>query len=123
MKEGIEGGLLDGGVMTVTGKTAGENTASAVVWNEKVIRPLDRPRLPNGGLCILRGNLAPEGAVIKAAALKAEDRRFMGRARVFDSEAAGQDGCPERRDPRGGGHRYPLRRAQGGRPACRRWRG
>lgn len=52
--------------MTVTGKTAGENTASAVVWNEKVIRPLDRPRLPNGGLCILRGNLAPEGAVIKA---------------------------------------------------------
>lgn len=90
MKEGIEGGLLDGGVMTVTGKTAGENTASAVVWNEKVIRPLDRPRLPNGGLCILRGNLAPEGAVIKAAALKAEDRRFTGRARVFDSEAAGR---------------------------------
>ena len=86
MKEGIEGGLLDGGVMTVTGKTAGENTASAVVWNEKVIRPLDRPRLPNGGLCILRGNLAPEGAVIKHTACPPGMFNSRLTARPFDSE-------------------------------------
>ncbi|MGI6029596.1 MAG: dihydroxy-acid dehydratase [Candidatus Heteroscillospira sp.] len=90
LKTALEGGLIDGGVLTVTGKTLSENVSGAKVWNEKVIRPLDRPRLPNGGLCLLKGNLAPEGAVIKAAAIRAEDRKFSGRARVFDSELAGR---------------------------------
>lgn len=87
LKEAYEGGLIDGGVLTVNGQTIAENTADAVIWDDRVIRPLDNPRLQNGGLCILKGNLAPEGAVVKAAAIKAESRVFSGKARVFDSEA------------------------------------
>lgn len=86
LKEAYEGGLIDGDILTATGATLKENIASATVWNDKVIRPLDNPRLANGGLCILKGNLAPEGAVVKAAALNQEQRKFSGKARVFNSE-------------------------------------
>ena len=91
LKVALEGGLISGSVLTVTGKTLAENVSSAKVWNDKVIRPLSNPRLPNGGLCVLKGNLAPEGAVVKAAAIRPEDRKFTGKARVFDSEVDGRN--------------------------------
>lgn len=86
LKTALDGGLIDGSIPTVTGMTIAENCENAVVWNDKVIRPLSNPRLKNGGLCILRGNLAPDGAVIKAAALKEDQRRFSGKAKVFNSD-------------------------------------
>ncbi len=86
LKVALEGGLIDGSIMTVTGKTVSENVSEARVWDETVIRPLDNPRLTSGGLCVLYGNLAPDGCVVKAAALSAEQRHFTGPARVFDSE-------------------------------------
>jgi dihydroxy-acid dehydratase len=80
------GGLLHGDCVTVTGKTQGENIASARVKDDEVIRPLDRPYHATGGLAILRGSLAPEGAVVKQAAVAPEMLVHRGPARVFDSE-------------------------------------
>jgi len=72
--------------ITVTGKTVAENLTSAKVSNREIIRPLDKPVHPEGGLAILYGSLAPGGAVVKRAAVAPEMLRFDGRARVFDSE-------------------------------------
>jgi dihydroxyacid dehydratase/phosphogluconate dehydratase len=72
---------------TVTGRTLGDNLAGAVVHDDEVIRPLDRPVSPNGALAVLRGNLAPEGAVIKPSAADARFFRHRGRAIVADSPA------------------------------------
>ncbi len=82
-----EQGLLHGDCLTVTGKTIAENLAEAEPLKEgqKVIVPFDEPIKPNGPLVLLRGNLAPEGAVAKMSGQKAS--RFEGPARVFDSEA------------------------------------
>jgi dihydroxy-acid dehydratase len=80
------GGLLHGDCVTVTGRTQGENIASARVKDDEVIRPLDRPYHATGGLAILRGSLAPEGAVVKQAAVAPEMLVHRGPARVFDSE-------------------------------------
>jgi dihydroxy-acid dehydratase len=71
--------------LTVTGKTLGENIAGAEIYNTDVIRTLDRPILESGGLAILRGNLAPNGAVIKAAAAEPRLWKHRGRAVLFDS--------------------------------------
>jgi len=79
------GGMIDTGCMTVAGRTLGEDIADARVFNDEVIRPLDRPLIANGGLAILRGNLAPDGAVIKPAAMEPHLRRHTGPAVVFDS--------------------------------------
>ncbi len=59
------GELLHGGALTVTGRTLGENAAEAQCWNREVIRPLAQPLQANAGIAVLRGNLAPDGAVIK----------------------------------------------------------
>jgi dihydroxy-acid dehydratase len=81
----LEAGLLHGGAMTVTGKTIGEHAAVAgETAGQEVVRPLDRPLKPTGGLAILRGNLAPEGCVVKLSGH--ERRRHSGPARVFESE-------------------------------------
>ena len=81
----IEGGLMDGSQMTVTGRTLGEEAAGAVETpGQEVVRALDRPLKPFGGLLILRGNLAPEGCVVKVAGH--ERMHHRGPARVFDSE-------------------------------------
>ncbi len=82
-----EAGILKGGAQTVTGKTIGEE-ADAVVEprGQEVVRPLSNPMSPNGGLAILHGNLAPEGAVVKIAGKKV--LTFRGTARVFDNEEA-----------------------------------
>jgi dihydroxy-acid dehydratase len=76
---------LDANCLTVSGKTLGENVAGAQVYNADVIRPLDNPVLDSGGLAILRGNLAPSGAVIKPGAAESALLKHTGRAIVFDS--------------------------------------
>ncbi|MCE5194293.1 MAG: dihydroxy-acid dehydratase [Nitrospiraceae bacterium] len=75
--------------MTVSGKTIFEIADKAEVINEDVIRPLDKPYHKEGGIAILRGNLAPEGAVVKQSAVTENMMRFEGIAKVFDSEEEG----------------------------------
>jgi dihydroxy-acid dehydratase len=70
--------------MTVTGRTLGENIASAAVFNDDVIRPLDRPVYAEGSLAVLRGNLAPEGCVMKPGACEPRFLKHSGPALVFD---------------------------------------
>ena len=72
--------------MTVTGKTVGENIKNANVTDYDVIRPIDNPHSETGGIAILRGNLAPDGAVVKRAAVLPEMLVHEGPARVFNSE-------------------------------------
>ncbi len=88
MKTLLDAGLLHGDCLTVTGQTVAENLAGVAPYPEgqQIIRPLNQPIKPDGHLVILRGNLAPEGAVAKISGK--EGLRFSGRARVFDSEEA-----------------------------------
>lgn len=90
IKMAIDGGLIDGSSRTVTGKTLAENVAQVKVVNNDVIRPLDKPYSPEGGLAILWGNLAPEGSVIKAAAVDPSMFYHRGPAKVFNSETDAQ---------------------------------
>ncbi|CCJ49211.1 L-arabinonate dehydratase [Bordetella parapertussis] len=77
------GDLLDTRQMTVDGRTLGENIAGARVFNDEVIRSRERALIERDGLAVLRGNLAPDGAVIKPAAMEARLQRHTGRAVVF----------------------------------------
>ena len=86
MAELSQGGLIHGDCLTVTGKTQSENFAGLRVKNEEVIRPLDRPYHKAGGIAILRGSLAPDGSVVKQAAVAPEMLVHTGPARVFNSE-------------------------------------
>ena len=70
---------------TVNGRTLGENIANAPCWNREVIRPLDAPFKPAAGIAVLRGNLAPDGAVIKPSAASPQLLKHRGRAVVFES--------------------------------------
>ncbi len=79
-------GLIHEDCMTVTGKTIGEAVAGAVNKNPEVIRPLDNPYSQTGGLAVLRGNLAPDGSVVKRSAVVPEMMVHEGPARVFDCE-------------------------------------
>jgi dihydroxy-acid dehydratase len=79
------GDLIDGSAPTVNGKTLGENIAGAKVWNGDVIRPRSNPLVASDGLAVLRGNLAPGGAVIKPPAMEARLQKHVGRAVVFKS--------------------------------------
>jgi L-arabonate dehydrase len=76
---------LDLDAMTVNGHTLGENIAQAPCWNQDVIRPLDQPLRAEAGIAVLRGNLAPDGAVIKPSAASPHLLRHRGRAVVFES--------------------------------------
>jgi dihydroxy-acid dehydratase len=76
---------LDTNALTVNGKTLGENIEGARVFNDDVILPLDKPIIESGSLAVLRGNLAPDGAVIKPAAAEPRLHRHRGRAVVFES--------------------------------------
>ena len=91
MQELLDLGLLHGDCLTVTGKTHAENLADAKPQapDGVVVHPADAPIHPWGGIAILRGNVAPDGAVIKAAGM--EGTVFEGTARVFDSEQAAFD--------------------------------
>jgi len=86
MNELNKGGLLHTDCLTVTGQTVGENIAQHPVLDYEVIRPLDNPHSETGGLAILFGNLAPEGAVVKKGAVAEEMMQHEGPARVFNSE-------------------------------------
>ena len=86
MKELLDGGLINGDVMTVTGKTLKENVADSVVYDKEVIRPLSDPFSKTGGLAVLKGNLAPDGCVVKRSAVAPEMLVHEGPARCFDSE-------------------------------------
>ena len=86
MNQLAELGLLHLGCMTVTGKTIGENIKGCANKNPEVIRPLDNPYSATGGLAVLKGNLAPEGSVVKRSAVAPEMMVHEGPARVFDCE-------------------------------------
>jgi dihydroxy-acid dehydratase len=86
MKDINKLGVIDLKAMTVTGKTVGDNLKDAGVLNHEVIRPLDKPYSKEGGIAILRGNLAPDGAVVKQSAVAENMLVNEGKARVFDSE-------------------------------------
>ena len=78
--------LLDLSVMTCAAKTLGETLASAVNRDPDIIRPLENPYSPTGGIAVLKGNLAPDGCVVKQSAVAPEMLVHEGPARVFDSE-------------------------------------
>ena len=80
-----ENGLLNLEAMTVNGQTIGENCKDAPTWNTEVIRPFDRPLAASGGIAVLRGNLAPCGAVLKPSAASPELMKHRGRAVVFEN--------------------------------------
>ena len=86
MNEVSKLGLLELECMTVTGKTVGENIKSCVNNNPEVIRPVENPYSQTGGIAILKGNLAPDSAVVKRSAVAPEMLRHEGPARVFDCE-------------------------------------
>ncbi|MBQ2642458.1 MAG: dihydroxy-acid dehydratase [Eubacterium sp.] len=86
MKELADIGLLHTDCMTVTGKTLGENIEGCENMNPEVIRPTDNPYSKTGGLAVLKGNLAPNGSVVKRSAVKDSMMVHEGPARVFDSE-------------------------------------
>jgi dihydroxy-acid dehydratase len=77
--------------LTVTAKTVGENVSEAEVTNAEVIRPLDNPVHKEGGVAILKGNLAPKGAVVKMAAVSPKMMKHQGPAKVYDSEHEAQE--------------------------------
>lgn len=90
MNELNKKGLINTGCMTVTTKTVGENIEGCVNLNPDVIRPIDNPYSETGGIAVLRGNLAPEGSVVKRSAVAPEMLVHEGPARVFDCEEDAQ---------------------------------
>ena len=86
MKELTKKDLLDLDVMTVTGKTMRENLENAENLNPEIIRPIDNPFSQSGGIAVLKGNVAPDGCVVKQSAVAPEMMQHSGPARVFDSE-------------------------------------
>lgn len=88
LKELLDAGLIDGSLMTVTGKTVAENVGNAVNKNPEVIRPVDEPYSKTGGLAVLYGNIARDGCVVKRSAVAPEMLVHSCKARVFNSEEA-----------------------------------
>jgi dihydroxy-acid dehydratase len=85
LKQLENGGLLRTDARTVSGRSIGENIAAAKTWNDDVIRPFDNPIFASDSLAVLRGNLAPRGAVIKPPAAEARLHRHSGKAVVFEN--------------------------------------
>ena len=90
MNELTKKNLLHTDCLTVTGKTIGENIAGCVNLNPEVIRPVENPYSETGGIAVLKGNLAPEGSVVKRSAVLPEMLVHEGPAKVFDSEEEAQ---------------------------------
>ncbi len=86
MKELAKKNLIDTSLITATGKTVAENLSGVENLNHEIIRPIDNPYSPNGGIAVLKGNLAPDGCVVKRSAVAPEMMKHEGPARVFDSE-------------------------------------
>ncbi|MFW6237078.1 MAG: dihydroxy-acid dehydratase [Desulfosudaceae bacterium] len=114
LKELSRAGIITGDCLTVTGKTVADNIAAAPAADNEVIRTIDNPHRPEGGLAVLFGNLAPDGCVVKQSAVVDEMMVHEGPARVFESEEdasqAIMDGKIQKKDvvviryegPRGG---------------------
>ena len=90
MNELTKKGLLNTDCMTVTGKTIGENIEGCVNLDHDIIRPIENPYSETGGIAVLKGNLAPEGSVVKRSAVLPEMLVHEGPAKVFDSEEEAQ---------------------------------
>jgi len=88
LKELLKGGYLHGDTLTITGRTLAEELAAAPAPDGRIVSSCDAPIAANGGLIVLKGNLAPDGAVLKVAGLKS--LKFRGPARVFDNEEQAQ---------------------------------
>lgn len=96
MKELLDAGLVNGDAMTVTGKTVAENLAGLRFEDgQDVVLPVDKPLEPTGTLVVLKGNLSPEGCVMKTSGVKKQ--QFSGPARVFDGEEATSEAVRQRR--------------------------
>src|SRR5499427_1008534 len=96
MKALLDGGYLHGDCMTVTGKTVAENLKDfAFPTGQDVVRPTSAPLAPTGGLVVLKGNLAPQGAIVKVAGMKTS--RFAGTALCFDREEDAFEAVEQRR--------------------------
>ena len=96
LKTLLEGGYIHGDCMTVTGKTMRENLRKVkFISKQKVMRKYNNPLSPDGGVVGLKGNLAPEGAIVKIAGLK--KLQFTGRARCFDTEEAAYNAVKKRK--------------------------
>jgi dihydroxy-acid dehydratase len=91
MKRLAEKGFVNADVMTVTGKTLAQNLAGAEIRDAEIIRPFNHPVHSEGGIAILKGNLAPDGAVVKQAAVAPAMRQRTGSARVYDCEEEAVD--------------------------------
>jgi dihydroxy-acid dehydratase len=98
MKTLLDHGFMHGDCMTVTGRTMAENLAS-VKWNDQqdIVRPANKPLNTTGGVVGLKGNLAPDGAIVKIAGMPEDRLRFVGPARCFDTEEACFDAVTHRR--------------------------
>jgi dihydroxy-acid dehydratase len=86
MTELVKAGLLDTSLITCTGKTIAENLEGVVNRNPEIIRPIENPYTKTGGIAVLKGNLAPDGCVVKQSAVAKEMMVHEGPARVFNSE-------------------------------------
>ncbi len=91
IRELEEAGLFDGSAMAVSGVTQHERVKNARVLDEKIVRPISAPYSKTGGLAVLKGNLAPEGAVVKKSAVDPAMLRHSGPAKVFDGEEAAME--------------------------------
>ena len=86
LKELTKLNLIDTSVMTCTGKTLGENIENAINFNTEIIRTVNNPYSKTGGIAVLKGNLAPDGCVVKRSAVAQEMLKHEGPAKVYDSE-------------------------------------
>jgi dihydroxy-acid dehydratase len=101
MNELSKGGLIHIECLTVTGKNVGENIKGCGVKNYEVIRPIDNPHHPVGGIAILKGNLARDGCVVKQIAVAPEMMHHKGRARTFDCEEDAVDAILQKKIQKG----------------------
>ncbi len=97
LKEGLDNGLIDGSPLTVSLQSVAENVKDAKIRNYEVIHPVSAPLKHQGGLRILRGNLAPDGAIAKASAIAEHMQSFTGNAVCFDSEEDAKQAVLDRR--------------------------
>ncbi len=86
MAELCKKNLLETDIITATGKTVKENLSGVKNYDENIIRPIEKPFMQTGGIAVLKGNLAPDGCVVKRSAVAPEMMKHTGPARVFDSE-------------------------------------
>ncbi len=96
INQAVKHGFMYGDALTVSGCSLAQTVEQARVLDPQVIRPCDDPYSEQGGLRILRGNLAPEGAIVKASAVNGNMRSYTGKARVFDSEQAARKAVLDR---------------------------